>query len=202
MDLMFTCWHSGLTRWLLLVLTVYGLWCLITIVLRRSKRPGFLALVPLFVTMPVVWLEYANLLMAMAFSVGGGRPSLAVGFVQAMVVFGTGVCVTAALAIVALLRGPRQGTSVAASATGAVVAAALAGITLWFAAYALDGWPSHVPSMQLALAGSIGSAVAIVLYLLFAWRRQWYPSAVAVAITAVLVAIAARLQFEWLTVDG
>lgn len=196
MDLSSAYVHFGWTYWLMLFLSVYGLWCLITIVLRRSEKPAFLALVPLFVTVPFAWLSYASIIHLLMTTVGSGRATRAAVFAEVIGLLGAGACVTAVLAVVALLRGPRQGTSSAASVVAAAVTAGLAGVTIWFASYTMHGGMPRVPNLQIPVAGGIVTAVVIVAYLVFAWRRKLYPSAIAVAAIAVLVVLVARWQFE------
>lgn len=178
---------------------VYGLWCLVTILRRRSTKPGFLALMPLFVTVPVAWWSYLNAMegLAIADLERGRRPAwVNVGFEEAILTLGVGALATTALATVALLRGPRQGTSLAASAVAVAVIAALTGITLWYGTYAYEVLPTRYEAIAHPLVGSIGTAVAIAAYLLFAWRRQFYPSAFAVTAAAALATLVVRYQIE------
>lgn len=186
--------HSLGVQLAVFFILVYGLWCLITIILRRSRRPGFLALLPLFVTVPVAWLSYLNVLEGMSRTGSGGRAALNAGLAEAILSLGIGALATTGLAIVALVRGPRQGSSLAASAVAAALVAALAGVTLWYGTYAYRMLTTRLEYPPHPLAGAIGTAVAIVAYLVFAWRRQFYPSPLAVATAAALATLVVRQQ--------
>lgn len=185
-------WTSGphyplATRLALLFTSGYAIWCLAGIIRRRSTRPGFLAVVPVLVNLPFVWNGFVNLSRGMSLS-GGGRGALSAGLAEALLSLWLGATVSAALAGIASIRGPRHG-SARSSAVTVLVLAILGGATLWFARFVGDTRVFDASLTGQAAIGGVSAAIVVVVFLAIAARKRVQPSPIAVAATATILAV-------------
>ncbi|HYR27900.1 MAG TPA: hypothetical protein VEU30_05510 [Thermoanaerobaculia bacterium] len=186
MDLEMTtsCFHLPLFwRAALIITIVYAIGCLIW--RFRSGAPAVLASIPLFLHVPVAWIQFAQVAEARALA-GGGVASTAAGLAQALRSLLLGASVSAALALVAALLA-RRGSLHAAAAVIAGIAATV-GATLWFAA-SMGG---HADA-RTAFIGSMAAAATGVTVLAIAWRFRTESSRgrTAAALFAVAIVCAA-----------
>ncbi len=190
-------WSSGphypLSTSLAFLFTIaYAIWCAVTIARRGSARPGFLAVVPFLASIPIVWWGYVQVIRAMSIS-GGGRAALAAGLAEALWMLCFGAAVSAVLALVTAIRGPRHGSRRSTVMTVFALAAA-AGVSIWFAPFVLGG-RYDLLLLQRVFFGSIALLIAIIVLLLIGtWRHP--PAPLAVAAINLVVCIAAWQQIE------
>lgn len=183
--------HSFLSNMGVLFTLIYGFWCLVVLIRRKSKRPAFLAIIPFLVSVPIAWADYVNVIRGMALS-GGGRASTAAGFAEALMSLALGAIASAVLAIVASIRGPRGGDA-RSSAAAVLVQAILAGLTFWFAQAVPNG------TLDLRLLHQLSPAIilsAVVLATLSAGllMRHLRVSPIAIAVIMAIVVMVVRAQ--------
>ena len=177
-----------------LITFVYSAWCVMTLVRRRSSQPGVLAVIPLLVSLPGVFLAFARVAEGMARS-GAGPVALSAGLAEALHSLFIGAVVSALLALVGAVRGPRE-SSLRATVATVLFMAIPAAVTIWFAAdLGSVRWFAQ-PQVQRSLGGSIVTAVASIAFLAIAFRRRLQPSVIAVGVTAVAIAVVVWQRIE------
>lgn len=183
---------SALSQTGFLFTLIYGIWCLIVLVRRKSARPSFLAIIPFLVIVPIVWSSYVNVMEGMALS-GGGRASTAAGFADALMMLEMGALTSALLALVASIRGPRGGNT-RSSAAAILVHATLAGLTLWFARAVSNGALDLLlhqlrPVVILFAAALVAFSAALLM-------RRLHASPIAIAVVMAIIVFVTHAQIR------
>lgn len=193
MDIGLTSVHpSTSAQFFILFIAGYGIWALITIARRRSSMPGLVAVVPLLVAVPVVWLGYYDSIAGLPLG-GGARGAAAAGLAETLFTLLLGAVVSTMLALLAAWRGPRTARPLG-SLLAVLVVASLSLTAIGFAARIHHAAAFGAERLAHPYAGATVSAIIAIAFLgLTAWRRL-APSPIVIAVASTAVAIAAWQQ--------